>query len=151
MLIFQYPVKLFNLIIIEKIFYQNNRQSDNLLLIVFKKYLPDFHNFFVFMSHGAFRNNEPQLIYSVCVNFCFTAKQFNCTYIYVVFYITVHYGFIWETGIQFPVLYSGTLLFTHSIYTRLLQVTPNLHSLTPSIPSNHKAVFYVCESFLLCR
>ena len=50
---------------------------------------------------------------------------------------------------QFPVLYSRTLLFIHSTCNSLHLPTPNFQSipLPPPLPlGNHKSVLYICQS-----
>ena len=57
--------------------------------------------------------------------------------------------FIPGCWIQFPVLYSRTLLFTHRICNSVYLLIPNSQSIPPSplFPlGNHQSVLYVCES-----
>ena len=53
---------------------------------------------------------------------------------------------------QFPVLYSRTLLFIHPIHISVHLLTPKSQSFPPPLPTpcNHKSILYVCECFC-CR
>ena len=68
-----------------------------------------------------------------CVNFCCTAKWFSYIYVYI-FYIPFHYGLSQDIEYSFPVIYSRTLLFIHSIYNSLHLLIPNSQSIPPRSP-----------------
>ena len=92
-----------------------------------------------------------------CVNFYCTTKWLSYTYICVYACTFISYSFpLWFiTGywIYFPVLYSRTSLFIHSLYSNSLHLLiPNSQSIPlPLLLSlgNHKSVLYVCESVCL--
>ena len=77
-----------------------------------------------------------------CVN---SGKQQSNSVIYssMLWFITGYW-------LYFPVLYSRTLLFIHSMYNSLCLLTPNSHSIPPPPPTpppavgNHKSVLFVC-------
>ena len=78
-----------------------------------------------------------------CANFCCTAEWFSYTCTYILFHILFPLWLTLGYRIQFPVLYSRTLLFIHSIYNSLHLLTPNSQSIPPSTLLalfNHKSV-----------
>jgi len=92
-----------------------------------------------------------------CVKFCCTAKWLHI-YSTVIHIYNFFYSFsLWsltEYWIQFPVLYSRTLLFIQSRYNSLHLLTPNFQSIPPPAPlpsGNHKPILYVCGSLSISR
>ena len=72
-----------------------------------------------------------------CVKFCCTAKWLHIysTVIHIYnFFYSFSLWFLTEYWIQFPVLYSRTLLFIQSRYNSLHLLTPNFQSIHPQLP-----------------
>jgi len=69
-----------------------------------------------------------------CVNFCPIAEWFIDTYIHS-FSCYFPLWFITGYWIQFPVIYSSTLLFIHSLYNNLHLLIPSFQSTPPPTPS----------------
>ena len=85
---------------------------------------------------------EVQLIYNAFLLYSKVIRL--CVYIY--FSYSFPLWFITGYWIQFPVLYSRTLLFIHSVYNSLHLLMSNSQSIPPPphLPlGNHKSVLYV--------
>jgi len=83
-----------------------------------------------------------------CVNFCYTAEWLFYQYIHIYTYSFLYsfpLWFITSYWIQFPMLYSRTWLFTHSVHTSLHLLTPH-----PSLPTT-TSLFSVSLSLFLFR
>ena len=85
-----------------------------------------------------------------CVNFCCTTKWFSYIYIYTFSY-SFPLSFVTGYWILFPVLYSKTLLFIHSIYNSLHLLTPNSQFIPspPPHPCPPHCIFHTHEWFVL--
>ena len=73
----------------------------------------------------------------------------SVTYMYILFHILFHYGLSQGIYHRFPVPYSRTLLFIHSIYNGLHLLIPNTWSIpAPSLSclGINKPLFCVCDS-----
>ena len=75
-------------------------------------------------------------------------KPYTCIYKYIYsFCIVFHYGLLQD--IEYSSLCSSEgpcCLFIHSVCNSLHLLTPNSQSVPPYSPSNHKSMFYLCES-----
>ena len=83
-----------------------------------------------------------------CVNFCCTAKWLSYTHI-PSFSYSFPLWFIIGYWIEFPVLYSRTLLFIHPIHTSLHLLIPNSHSIPspPTSPLATTSLFFMSVCF----
>ena len=81
-----------------------------------------------------------------CVDFCCMAKW--CCYMCIFFFLFFSIMLITRYWIQFPVVYSWTLLFIHIIYNSLHLLILNSQYFPPLalLLSNHKSILCMCES-----
>ena len=120
-----------------------NREHNRVNLSAYD--LQGFHRF-LFLNKAYYFFN-----WSIVDLQCCTARWLSYTYIYTFFFLySFPLWFISGDWIQFPVLYSRTLLFIHSECNSLH--LPNVNSLSIPLPpplGNHKSDLYVCESVSL--
>ena len=112
-----------------------------------------------YISSGFVQNHVINILYTLHINnnFLLQYRWFTMLWLFLLcskviqFYIYIHsfsyscpLWFITGYWIYFPVLYSRTLLFIHSIYKSLHLLTPISHSIPPPTPllGNHN--FSLC-------